>query len=196
MATDRKICIAQITGAHGVRGQVRVRAFTEKPRSVAAYGPLCDAEGVRTFTLAVKGSAPGGQIIATLSGVDNRNAAEALKGVRLFASRARLPKPGKREYYHADLIGMAAVTAGGRKIGKVSALHDFGAGPVLEIERAGSASIMLPFTDAVVPEVDVAAARMVVDVPKGWLDGAEKPARKQAGKSSGKRATQPQEDRP
>ncbi|MGH7028795.1 MAG: ribosome maturation factor RimM, partial [Stellaceae bacterium] len=121
--------------------------------------------------LRVIGSAKG-VLIATVSGVDDRDRAEALRGLRLYLPRAALPPPGEDEYYHADLIGLTAALADGGVLGRVSAVHDFGAGDTLEITRPKGPPLMVPFTKAVVPIVDLAAGRVVLDPPPGLMDVA------------------------
>jgi 16S rRNA processing protein RimM len=160
-----------VTGAHGVRGAVKVKSFTADPGDVAAYGPLEDERGDRRFTLRLVGSAKG-VVIARVAGVADRDAAEALRGLRLYLPRAALPPPGDDEYYHADLIGLDVALGDGTILGRVRAVHDFGAGDTLEIDRAEGQPVMVPFTRAVVPVVDLDAGRLVVDPPPGLLGPA------------------------
>jgi 16S rRNA processing protein RimM len=164
-----RVCLGVIVGAQGVRGAVRVKPFTADPAGVAAYGPVEDEAGGRRLELRVVGRAKG-VVIATLAGVADRNAAEALKGMRLYVSRAALPEPAAEEYYHADLLGLAAVLRDGTMLGRVRAVHDFGAGDCLEIERPDAAPLMVPFTRAAVPVVEPAAGRLVIDPPEGLFD--------------------------
>jgi len=161
---ESKVCVGVVAGAHGVRGQLRVKSFTAEPRDIAAYGPLSDAEGGRQFDLRLVGAAKG-VLLARIAGVDDRDAAEALRGTEFFVPRDALPTPEMDEFYHADLIGAAAVLADGAPYGRVLALHDFGAGDMIEIERADGGVVVLPFTRAIVPEIDLAAGRIVVDPP-------------------------------
>ena len=158
-----------ITGAHGVRGLVRVKSFTAAPDAIAAYGPLEDEGGERRFSLAPVGAAKG-VLIARLEGVSDRNAAEQLKGVRLYLPRAALPEPGEDEYYHADLVGLPAMLKDGEVFGRVRAIHASGAGDSLEIERPDGRVVLLPFTSAAVPLVDIKGGRLVIDPPEGALD--------------------------
>lgn len=160
----KRVCLGVIAGAHGVRGLVRIKSFTEAPEDIAAYGPLGDEAGRRRFEIAVKGESKGA-VLAAIAGVDNRDAAEALKGTRLYVDRAALPPPEEEEYYHADLIGLVAETRGGERLGRVVAVHNFGAGDILAIEHPDGAELLLPFTKAVVPEVDLAGGRLVVEPP-------------------------------
>jgi 16S rRNA processing protein RimM len=166
----RQVCVGVVTGPHGVGGAVRVKSFTARPEDVAAYGPLSDESGTRQLELRLVGAAKG-VVIARLTGVDDRNRAEALRGLRLYLPRAALPAPEEEEYYHADLIGLDATLADGTSIGRVRAVHDFGAGDTLEIERNGAPPLMVPFTRAVVPVVEPDAGRLVIDPPPGLLDG-------------------------
>src|SRR5438132_8560274 len=174
-ASEKRVCVGAVGAAHGVRGAVRIKSFTAKPEDIARYGPLEDESGERHFTLRITGGAKG-VLIAQLSGVADRNRAETLRGLRLYLPRAALPPPQDDEYYHADLIGLDAVLTNGTPLGQVRAVHDFGAGDTLEIARPEGPPAMVPFTKAVVPEVDLAAGRLVLDPPPGLLDA---PARAQ-----------------
>ena len=160
-----RVLIAQIGAAHGVRGEVRLKAFTEDPMSVARYGALETEDGARRFEIEAVRPAKD-MLVARLKGVADRNAAEALKNLRLYVARAKLPKPADDEFYHADLIGLAATTADGAAFGTVKAVHNFGAGDLLEIEPAsGGTSVMLPFTETSVPTVDIAGRKLIVAPP-------------------------------
>jgi 16S rRNA processing protein RimM len=169
-AAEPRICVGVITGAQGVRGAVRIKSFTAAPADVAAYGPVADETGQRSFALRAIGQAKG-VVIATIAGIADRDAAERLKGVRLYVARAKLPAPGEEEYYHADLIGLAAVLKDGTLLGQVRAVHEYGAGDSLEVARESGGTVVVPFTRAVVPEIDLAAGKLVVDPPEGLLDG-------------------------
>jgi 16S rRNA processing protein RimM len=161
-----------VVGApHGVRGAVRIRTFTDEPAAIASYGALEDEAGARHFTLQIVGSAKGdGMVIAKLSGVADRDRAETVRGLRLYLPRAALPPTGEDEFYHADLVGLAAMLEDGSRLGTVIAVHDFGAGDVLEIARDSGQPVVVPFTRAVVPVVDLAAGRVVLDPPEGLID--------------------------
>jgi 16S rRNA processing protein RimM len=156
------ICLGEITGAHGIRGEVRVRSFTARAEDVAAYGTLADETGARNFALTVTGMARGA-VLARIDGVADRTAAEALKGTRLFVARDRLPKPEADEFYHADLVGLTARRADGTPVGRIVAVQNFGAGDALEIAPDAGATFYVPFTADAVPEVDVAAGHVVID---------------------------------
>ena len=161
--TSAPICVARIGAPHGVRGQVRLWTFTEDPYAVLDYGPLSSKDGKRTFEIDNVREAKG-HLVATLKGVTDRDAAARLNGVELYISRDALPDTEDGEYYHADLIGLAAETASGESIGRVVAMHDFGAGDIIEIAPA-SGPTLLPFTDAVVPTVDIAGGKVIIEMP-------------------------------
>ena len=161
----KRVCLGAFAGAHGVKGLVKVKAFTEVPEAIAAYGPLSDEAGTRRFALTVTGRAKG-LLLARVEGIGNRDQAEALTGTRLYVARDALPALEEEEFYHADLIGIAVEDLAGRPLGKVKAVHDFGAGPMIELEGGpGGSDLVLPFTRAVVPEVDPENGRLVVDPP-------------------------------
>jgi 16S rRNA processing protein RimM len=157
-----RICVAQIGGAHGLRGEVKLKSFTADPMALTGYGPLTTEDGSATFEIEAVRAAKD-HLIARFRGVGDRDTAERLANVRLFVARERLPPLAADEFYHADLIGLTAVTADGSEIGTVVAVHDFGAGDIVEVLPAGGGtSIMLPFTAAFVPSVDIANRRIVV----------------------------------
>ena len=160
-----RVCVARIGAAHGLRGEVRLWTFTGDPMAVTHYGPLETEDGGRTFEIASLRPAKG-HLVARLRGVDDRNAAERLTNIKLFVPRERLPAPEADEFYHADLIGLAAVDGKGNEIGKIAAVHNFGAGDLLEIQPPAGTAILLPFTDAIVPTVDLKAGRVVVVPPE------------------------------
>jgi 16S rRNA processing protein RimM len=158
--------LGKIIGAHGVRGRVRIRAFTAEPKSVAAYGPVMTETG-RTLALIAPQVDPKGMVIAGIAGITDRTAAEALAGQNFSVDRAKLPPVSDPdEYYQADLVGLAAFDPEGNALGTVAAVHDFGAGAMLELDLAGGGSRMAPFTGAVAKEVDLAAGRIVLDLPE------------------------------
>lgn len=160
MAEARRICVGVIAGAHGVRGLVRVKSFTDEPENLTAYGPLTDESGQRQLALTVTGKAKGA-LLARIEGVSDRDRAQALHGARLYVERSALPEIEEEdEFYHDDLIGLEAEGPDGQALGKVVAVHNFGAGDVLEIQGPEGPSILLPFTREVVPEVDLAAGRL------------------------------------
>lgn len=163
--SGKMICVGVITGAHGIRGHVRIKSFTAEPEDVAGYGVLYDAGGGLPLRLTVSGHS-GTQLIARIAGIDDRNAAEALKGHKLFVPRSAFPPPDDDEFYHADLVGMRAELADGEHqretVGTVAAVHDFGGGDVIEVETGRGVTIMVPFTRDTVPEVHVAQGRLVI----------------------------------
>jgi 16S rRNA processing protein RimM len=160
-----QICVARIGAAHGVRGQVRLWTFTDDPLAVTRYGPLSTKDGARQFEITNAREAKG-HLVATLKGVTTRNEAERLNGVELHVARDKLPATADDEYYHADLIGLAAETTAGEVLGRVVAIHNFGAGDIIEIAPPAGTSIMLPFSNAVVPTVDLAEGRVLIELPK------------------------------
>jgi len=172
-AAEKRVCVGVVAGAHGVRGAVKIKSFTAEPKDVAGYGLLEDESGQERFSLRLVGEAKG-VLIGWLSGVADRDRAEALRGLRLYLSRAALPPTDEDEFYHADLIGLDAVLADGTPLGQVKAVHDFGAGDTLEIERPERPPAMVPFTRAVVPIVDLEAGRLVIDPPPGLLDAPKR----------------------
>ena len=158
------ICVARIGAAHGVRGAVKLWTFTEDPLAVKHYGPLTTKDGARKFEVATAREAKG-HLVATLKGIATREEAERLNGIELYIAREKLPATDDDEYYHADLIGLAAVSAAGEPIGRVTAIHNFGAGGIIEIAPPHGAAMLLPFTNAVVPTVDLAGGRLVIELP-------------------------------
>ncbi|MEQ1695078.1 MAG: ribosome maturation factor RimM [Hyphomicrobiaceae bacterium] len=164
-ARGRRVLLGEISGAHGIRGDLIVRSYAADPSGIAAYGALETAQGKVLPKLSIVRVTDRG-VIARFSGVTDRNAAEALKGTQLWVARDRLPKAADGEYYHADLIGLDAVAPDGTEIGHVIAVENFGAGDLLEIRMKDSKRTeYVPFTNAAVPEVDVAAGRLVVVMP-------------------------------
>lgn len=161
-APEGRICVGAIAGAFGVRGEARVKSFCAEPEAIAGYGTLMTEDG-RMFDLVLGRPVKGG-FAARLSGVLTREAAEALRGTRLYADRSRLPALPDDEYYHADLIGLRVVDTGGVALGTVRAVHDHGAGDVLDV-LGPAGEVMLPFTRAAVPTVDLGAGVIVADPP-------------------------------
>jgi 16S rRNA processing protein RimM len=161
----RDILLAAVIGAQGLKGAVKVKLFTETPEALTRYGPLRDARGKSYQVIACRPGKPGEAVIS-FQGIADRAAAEALKGAELFVSRAALPQTGAEEFYHADLIGLEAQDSEGRVLGKVSALHNYGAGDVVEIARPDGDSILLAFTRETVPTIDIPGGRIVVAVPE------------------------------
>ena len=158
------LCVGAISGSYGVRGEVRLKSFCADPTAIAEYGPLFTDDGTRSFKITLTRPVAGG-LGARIAGVATKEEADALKGISLFVARDKLPSLPDDEYYYADLIGLEAFDTGGVLLGRVSAVHNHGAGDLIEI--AGSSALLLPFTLATVPTVDLAAGRIVVDPPEG-----------------------------
>jgi 16S rRNA processing protein RimM len=158
-----RICVAQIGAAHGIRGEVKLRSFTQDPAAVAGYGPLESEDGARHFTIEALRPAKD-HFVVRLAGVADRDAAEKLVNLRLYVSRDRLPPIEDGDtYYHTDLIGLAAVSEDGSALGTVTAVHNFGAGDLVEIKpHGGGEPLMVPFNETTVPEIDMTARRMIV----------------------------------
>ena len=167
MTRPDRICVGAIAGSFGVQGEVRLKSFCADPEAIASYGPLWTEDGSRSFGVKLTRANVSGGLGARLSGVMTKEQADALKGTQLFADRDRLPALPDDEFYHADLIGLVAQDTGGVTLGTVRAVHNHGAGDMLEILGPGMKSALLvPFTLAVVPTVDLAAGRIVVDLPE------------------------------
>ena len=195
-AQESKVCLGVISGAHGIRGEVKIKAFGEDPLAIGAYGPLSGETGGTTVEIITVRPSKGG-VIARIKGVGDRTQAEALKGLKLFVARSALPDAADDEYYHADLVGLKVELSNGKPMGKVIAVQDFGAGPMLEIRLSGPTktegkpeaktrakaenTLLAPFTREIVPEVDLAGGRLVLDPPPGLLEGP-KPAKRGHGR--------------
>ena len=165
MAAER-VCVAQIGGAHGIRGEVKLKSFTADPLALKDYAPLETEDGAASFEIESLRPAKG-YLVAKLRGVPDRSAAERLTHAKLFVPRQRLPTPADEEFYHADLVGLRALTREGRELGTVHAVHNFGAGDILELRIGESgATIMLPFTTELVPDIDLARGRIIVVPPQ------------------------------
>jgi 16S rRNA processing protein RimM len=162
MAGGGRICLGQIGAAHGVGGEVRLHSFTSDPQAITGYGPLETEDGSVLKIESLR--AAKNHFIARLSGIRDRDAAATLANTKLYVPRERLPKTDEpNEFYHADLIGLAAVDPTGKSLGTVVAIHNFGAGDLIELRPdAGANTELVPFDDATVPTVDVAAGRIVV----------------------------------
>lgn len=176
------VCLGQISGAIGVRGELRVKSFTADPAALASYGALTVQPGGQTITLALVRVVKDG-LAMRADGITDRTAAEAMKGKRLYVARAALPEPeDEDDFYHADLLGLPVEDESGQLLGKVKAIHDFGAGDVLDIMGTGdSPGFMVPFTKAVVPVVDIPGGRIVVLPPQPASPEDKEPSEQQAG---------------
>jgi 16S rRNA processing protein RimM len=161
-----RICIGAIAGAFGVAGEVRLKSFCSQPDDIAAYGPLFTEDGTRQFQITLTRPVAGG-FGARIAGITTREQADALRGTSLFIDRARLPSLPDDEFYHADLIGLDAIDTGGEVLGKVLAVHNHGAGDIIEISsNRHKSALLLPFTKEIVPNVDLGAGRLIVDLPE------------------------------
>lgn len=164
--TERRILLGRIAAAHGIRGDLLIETYTGAAQDIASYGPLQSEDGGRSFKVKVIRTTPKG-VIAHVAGIDDRNAAETLKGISLYVDRARLPAPGNGEFYHADLVGLRAEDGQGRAIGTVIAVQNYGAGDLLELRQEGKrATELIPFTQACVPTVDISGGRVVIVAPE------------------------------
>ena len=167
--TDR-VCVGAVTGSFGVRGEARIKSFCADPTAIGDYGPLSSEDGSRQFNLTITRPVKGGFAVR-LSGVKTKEEADALRGTRLYAPRDALPALPDDEFYHADLIGLSAVDTGGEELGQVHAVLNHGAGDLLELRKRGrKGTVLVPFTLEIVPTVDLAAGRIVIDPPDGLFD--------------------------
>jgi 16S rRNA processing protein RimM len=162
---SRDVLLAAVIGAQGLKGEVKVKTFTEQPESLARYRGLHAADG-RVFTVTAARATKPDEAVLTLAEVRDRSAAEALKGTELFVARDALPATGEEEFYHADLIGLRAEDVADRVLGTVKAIHNFGAGDVIEIEQPGGDTLLLAFTRETVPAIEIDKGRIVVAVPR------------------------------
>ncbi len=167
--SDDRICVGSIAGAFGVRGEVRLKSFCAEPTDIASYGPLLTKDGSRSFSVTLTRPVAGA-LGARLSGVSSKEEADALRGTELYVARDRLPSLPDDEFYHADLIGLEVRDPGGASLGTVIAVHNHGAGDLIEIRLSGKPQpLLLPFTRASVPTVDLARGILIADQPE-WLD--------------------------
>jgi 16S rRNA processing protein RimM len=163
---DRLILMGVFGAPQGVGGEIRVKSLTKEPSAIGGYGPLTDKGRARAFAFETLRPLKDDMLIARVAGVSSREAAEALKGVEIFARRDQLPPPNEDEFYYDDLVGLEALDAAGTRIGRVVSLMNYGAGDVLEIAPAqGGETLLLPFTKRVAPRVDFDAGRIVIEQP-------------------------------
>lgn len=187
---NERVCVGAVAGAFGVRGEARLKPFTEDPRAVAAYGPVETEDGARSFTVKITRPINDG-LAVRLSGVNTREEAEALKGTRLYVSRAALPEPEDDEFYHADLIGLKVEDLSGKPLGVVRSVQNYGAGDFLEIVTPGRrAPALMPFTRETAPKIDLKGGRLIADPPEGVFGEDEKPP-KGAAEAAGEDAEEP-----
>jgi 16S rRNA processing protein RimM len=169
MGAERRVLMGRVLGAHGVKGAVRVLSYAAVPEEIARYGPLEDESGGHRFSLTVVGQARGA-VLAEVEGISDRDAAAALKGTKLYVQRSALPAPAEGEYYCDDLVGLRAELTNGSALGAVVGVHDYGAGPSLEVKRETGALVMVPFTNRAVPVVNLEAGKVVIDPPEGLFE--------------------------
>ena len=164
--TENLVCIGALAGAFGVHGEVRLKSFTAEPEAIADYGALSTEDG-RSFEVTITRAIKAGYA-ARLDGVSTKEDADALRGVRLYVPRERLPSLPDDEYYHSDLIGLDVFDTGGEKLGNIKAVQDHGAGDLLDVHGPGLKNgVFVPFTRDTVPTVDLSAGRVIVDPPAG-----------------------------
>ena len=167
MTDNNLVCIAAIIGAFGIKGELRVKSFCANPADLGDYGALLSEDGTDTYDLRVIGPIKGG-FACRIKGVQYKDQADALKGIRLYTNRENLPSLPDDEFYHADLVGLDVYDTGGEKLGHITAVHDHGAGDFLEIAGSGiKNTVLLPFTRDAVPTIDLTARRIITDPPKG-----------------------------
>ena len=168
--TQTRILLGVVTAAHGIKGEVKVKTFTQSPEGLGAYGPVILEDGRRFEITALRSSKPD-EAVVRFSGIADRNTAESLKGQRLYVPRAALPSTEPGEFYYADLVGLRAEDRSGKFLGTVCRVHNFGAGDVIEIELSRGTTEFLAFSDANVPAVDIAAGRIVINLPRDAEEG-------------------------
>lgn len=169
---DKLVLVGRVAGAFGVKGEVRLSAYTQTPQALLAYRDLLHEDGSPALTL-LSGRPQKADLVGRAAEIETKEQADALRGLRLYAPRSAFPQPEDDEYYLADLIGMTAVNVHGTVLGKVKAVHDFGAGDILEIDPGrGGATWYLPFTREAALEVDIAAGRILAVKPTEVSDGS------------------------
>jgi len=173
MGTPRdQVLVGVIVGAHGIKGEVKLKSFTSEPLSIGRYGPLQSTSGQQIEITKLKPAKD--DFIASLKNVNDRNEAETLKGVELFVAREKLPKLKTHEAYAHDLMGLEVVLENGSKLGKLVAMPNYGAGDLLEVAVDGKTeTVLIPFTNAFVPQEDLASGKIIVNLPNGYLDEGE-----------------------
>ena len=164
-----RVCVGAIAGAYGVKGEVRLKSFCAEPEAIGSYSPLFTEDGARSFDVKLTGTIKNG-LSARLSGISSKEAADKLKGTRLYVDRDKLPAPEDDEFYHADLIGLDVVDTGGTPLGRVKAVLNHGAGDIIEVQPPKGPTLLLPFTKDIIPTVDLTAGRLVADPPEDTAD--------------------------
>ncbi|MEP0235524.1 ribosome maturation factor RimM [Roseibium sp.] len=168
------VLMARIGAAHGIRGEVRVKAFGDDPLSFTDYGTLVTKDGKRTFEV-LRARVQKTVVVTQFEGIKDRNQAEELNGLELYISRDQLPDPEEDEFYYSDLTGLSVLDGNGEALGKLVAVQDFGAGDLLEIRPARGKTFYVPFTKAFVPRIDLEAGEISVDLPEDYFSD-ERPA--------------------
>jgi 16S rRNA processing protein RimM len=163
--TQSRVLLGVVAAAHGIKGEVKVKTFTESPQALGAYGPVTTEQG-RTLEIVQLRPTKRDEAVVRFAGLSDRNAAEELRGAQLSVPRAALPPPEDGAFYHADLVGLRAEDRSGSVLGKVLGVHNFGAGDVLEIEFTAGGTEFVAFADPHVPVVDVAGGRIVIELPR------------------------------
>jgi 16S rRNA processing protein RimM len=167
MRQDRLVLVGVFGAPQGVRGEIRVKSFTDDPKAIGAYGALTDAARSRVFAFERLRALKDDMLVVKIRGVETREAAASLTRVEIYAGRDRMPPPGEDEYYYADLVGLEAVTATGERLGRVAHVSNYGAGDILEIAPdGGGQTLLMPFTRAVAPTVDFQGRRIVIEPPE------------------------------
>ncbi|MGB1539596.1 MAG: ribosome maturation factor RimM [Rickettsiales bacterium] len=159
------VAVGVITGAHGIRGQVKIRSFTSNPHDIVAYGALMNKTGSKRFDLKINSETKHG-LVATIKGITDRNAAELLKGQELFVDKTRMPEPDDEEFYYEELVGLEARSPEGVVLGEVLGVYDFGAGDVVEIKLVSGKQELFPFTHAIFPEINTQQGFVVANLPE------------------------------
>ena len=175
--SEELICVGVITGVRGLKGEVRIKSFTAEPTGISRYGDLFEKNGKTRYQVRITGQAKG-QLLVHLNGVEDRGAAESLKGTRLYIPKSALPETKEDEFYFSDLEGLRADLVDGVCLGWVKGVHDFGAGAILEIFGEEVGTVMVPFTKVAVPEVDKASGKVIIDPPIGLIEPAKEDDRK------------------
>jgi len=175
-AASELICVGAVTGARGIKGDIRIKSFTADPEAISDYGPLYDKTGSQTYDLQVTGQAKG-QLTARMKGINDRTAAEKLRGLQLFIPRDILPAPQDDEFYFSDLIGLRAEDLEGNALGTIRSVDNFGAGDVLEIGGGVPGDLMVPFTKDTVPRVEIDKGLVIINLPDGLLDPPDEEAK-------------------
>lgn len=160
--TESNVCLAEILAPHGVRGAVRLKSFTKDPLSLFDYPQLFDAQGV-PYKIKYFASKQNGVFVVTINGVTTCDAAELLRGVKLYVKRSDLPSPPEDEFYYTDMIGLSVITTKGEVVGIVSTVQNFGAGDLLEVKTSSGKLYTVPFTKEAVPQIDVDKGELVID---------------------------------